>query len=233
MLIIRYLGFVNDILEGKNVNGIDEDTRNKIINATNDGKTIKTEVVKTNINESIISEDKNKINVALDSRAKIAQYFDISIILKANEQEIGKVTDLKNEIPIEIEIPNNLPKISDDYSRTYKIIRLHNENAEELEISNSKNGILTFKTNKFSTYALAYIDTKNEQILNSPTSTVENTSIIEESITTDQPKIQNEKKHEEVSTNPKTGDIIIRFVIIMLVAIIGIYIVYRLKKSDK
>lgn len=116
----------------------------------------------------------------------------------------------------------------------YKIIRLHENKAEELEIINSTNEILTFKTNKFSTYALAYIDTKNIQETLVTNSINDNKkTIIEENTTTDESEQKNDNKKQDNSQNPKTGDLIMRFVIIMIIAIVGIYIIYRLKKSYK
>ena len=231
--IIKFRGYVNEILVGNTVDGIDENTKNSIIDAVNDGKIIKTELITNEIDESSIAEEKNKIKEALEEKVKIAKYYDISVILKVDEQEIGKVRNLKTEIPIEIEIPNDLPKINDDYTRKYKIIRMHNENAEELEIISSNKGILTFRTNKFSTYALAYIDTKNEQLVSMSTPTVENTNTIEENVTTEEQKIENKNIQESNTDNPKTGDTIMRYVIIMIISIVGIYVVYRFKKSDK
>ena len=53
-----------------------------------------------------------------------------------------------------VAIPEDLMK----EGRTFYVIRVHDGKAEKLETVENEDGTLTFKTDKFSTYALAYED---------------------------------------------------------------------------
>ena len=73
---------------------------------------------------------------------------------------MGNVTNLQDKITLTVTIPEGLPAVPAGYTRTYKIIRVHNGLAEELETTVSGDKV-SFKSDKFSTYALTYEDTKN------------------------------------------------------------------------
>ncbi len=66
-------------------------------------------------------------------------------------------------IDLVVSLPENLPEVKEGYNRTYYIVRQHNDDIELLDTSLTEDGKgLTFKSDKFSTYAIAYIDTKIE-----------------------------------------------------------------------
>ena len=88
------------------------------------------------------------------------QYIDLSLYKRIGN---GVATKLKstgqNELEITVEIPANLK--SDNSKRTYYIIRVHETDAgTEVDIlPTTKSGDeLTFKTDRFSTYAIAYAE---------------------------------------------------------------------------
>lgn len=112
--------------------------------------------------KNIIENMNKKIDATIDS------YFDISIdvINKNSNAIIGNLTELNDKITLSIDIPNEL-KPKDGYKRKYYILREHNNIIDILETNISKdNKTLTFKTDLFSTYALAYKDIKIENIEN-------------------------------------------------------------------
>jgi len=108
------------------------------------------------------AEIKNKISEKIKN-GTIANYFDVSInvIDKSTNTIIGNLTELNNKITLSIEIPDSL-KAKEGYIRKYYILREHNGVIEVLDTKN-ENGTLTFETNKFSTYALAYTEMKEEK----------------------------------------------------------------------
>lgn len=121
---------------------------------------------------NVSSDIKNSISNAMTSKvtnAKIASYFDISVLVKdSTSGEIaGELTKLTQKIKFTVAIPSNLIKTKDGMERNYYIIREHNGTSNILPTSLSKDGkSLTFETDRFSTYALAYNDVASSDVSN-------------------------------------------------------------------
>lgn len=159
-------GLINELGNGKDeVKGLDKDTSSKLLDAVKNGKTIKTELSTKEIKISDLSKEiKEKVNKNLKKEEKIAAYFDINVLLKADDNNIGKITELENAIIVSVDIPTNLPEIKTGYTRKYYVIRIHNGETTKIE-ANLVNGKIEFKTDKFSDYVLTYndeIETKSE-----------------------------------------------------------------------
>ena len=75
--------------------------------------------------------------------------------------------------------------------------------------------VLTFKTDKFSTYALVYNDT----IIEEPE---------DEDIKKEEPK-----EEDPITENPKTGDNIRVFAGIMIIALVGLIITIKIKRTKE
>ncbi len=108
--------------------------------------------------ESPINQEKYN-NIVKD--AIIKNYFDISINVIDTDTNniIGTLTELKDKISFGIIITSSLQNPAKGYVRKYYIIREHNDNYEILDTMLSEDGkSLIFETDKFSTYALAYVD---------------------------------------------------------------------------
>lgn len=75
-------------------------------------------------------------------------------------------TELKKAVEVTLKVPETLAKVKEGYTRKYSVVRLHwNEKTEKYEVSvldakENKDGTVTFETDKFSTYVLAYEDVK-------------------------------------------------------------------------
>ena len=69
---------------------------------------------------------------------------------------------------LQIAVPEKLLNKDSSIERTYKIIRVHNGEVTVLDSDkcqfNENTGIITFNTDKFSTYAIVYIDKVKEVI---------------------------------------------------------------------
>ena len=126
---------------------------------------MKTELSTKEIKISDLKQEiKEKVNKILKKEEKIAAYFDINVLLKADDNNIGKITELENAIIVSVDIPTNLPEIKTGYTRKYYVIRIHNGETTKIE-ANLVNGKIEFKTDKFSDYVLTYndeIETKSE-----------------------------------------------------------------------
>ena len=142
----------------ENVSGV---TAMKVISAVQSGQAVKAELVVKEMTEEevkqIATNDKaaieDKVISELGKDADV-QYLDLSIVLKAGERELGTLNKLEEEITITVAIPEELKA----EGRIYKVIRNHNGVVEVLDTIVNEDGTISFKTDRFSTYALAYAD---------------------------------------------------------------------------
>lgn len=126
--------------------------------AINNNKTITTELNTKEIKSSEVNKDtKDKVNKILKKEEKIAAYYDINVLLKADYNSLGKITELNDSILVSVDVPNSLPELKTGYTRKYYIIRIHNGETTKLD-ANLVNGKIEFKTDKFSDYILTYTD---------------------------------------------------------------------------
>lgn len=93
--------------------------------------------------------------------ATVVGYYDISILLKNVTQgtDIGNITELSEPIELVVALPEALQSVPEGYNRVFYIVREHNGEVELINTNLSEDGkTLTFATDKFSTYALTYVD---------------------------------------------------------------------------
>ncbi len=91
---------------------------------------------------------------------KIAEYLDIEVLVTAGTQSYN-LHELVKPVSLTVAVPLNIPAVAEGYTRTYYVLREHNGVVEKLSTKLSEDGKnLTFATDKFSTYALAYEDVK-------------------------------------------------------------------------
>lgn len=157
---------VEDIIAGTVSNAVvDEKTVEKVSEAINNGKTVNAEIVVVKVPQEEISQIEqnaieDKVTSELGADAKV-QYLDVSVVLMAGDEELGTLNKLEEEITITVAIPEDLKA----EGRTYKVIRNHNGEVTILDTVVNEDGTISFKTDRFSTYALAYAD-KEETITN-------------------------------------------------------------------
>ena len=105
-------------------------------------------------------------NIAKEKNIKITNYFDITLNVQdsARNEVLGTLNELSKEMTFNVAIPKELTTVPEGYNRKYYVVRYHDGKSEILETTANGN-ILTFKSDKFSTYALAYedIEIKNEE----------------------------------------------------------------------
>lgn len=91
--------------------------------------------------------------------AQAGLYFDLSLFKKVEGQKTEKLHETKDPLTVTMKIPDELK--TDDVSviRSYSIIRVHEGQAGMLLSSyDDQNDTITFQTNGFSTYVIAYRD---------------------------------------------------------------------------
>ncbi len=166
--------------------------------------------VKNQNNNAVPEKDMESIKALVKTKenVKVSSYFDITInvVNTDNNQVIGTLPELSKELTFNVQLPTTLAKVEEGYTRTYYIIRYHNGKSEILDASVSGN-TLTFKSDKFSTYALAYSDVKSED-----------KTIVDE----DKTIIDKDKAEVKPAENPKTTDDGVVYILITLISILGI-----------
>lgn len=102
------------------------------------------------IEDKTVDNPNKKLVEAVSGNLIIGAYFDINLFKQIGEDDAFKLTQVDNKILITIEIPEHLRGKSG-----YSIIRVHDGAAEVLKTTVEGN-YLTFETDRFSTYVIAY-----------------------------------------------------------------------------
>lgn len=141
---------------------IDVTDINAIVIVTIDNQ--KEEQVPEEASKSINELAKEKENI------KVVSFFDITLNVKNNVtgETLGTLSTLDNKIKFNMVLPEELTKVAEGYTRKYYVVRYHDGKSEIISASVDGN-VLSFESDKFSTYALAYEDVKNENVVNPPT----------------------------------------------------------------
>ena len=90
--------------------------------------------------------------------ANLVGLYDITIPVTINGESAGELTELSSPITLSIAIPEGLPEVAEGYERVYYVVRDHNGEVEVLNTTVNDDNTISFETDKFSTYALAYVD---------------------------------------------------------------------------
>lgn len=137
------------------IESADAGVQTKVEEALNAGKEVVTEVVVKKLDAANVEKaDKAKVEAEIKGTgAVIAQYLDLSVLLKIQGEEDINIANLDEPLTFRIAVPKDLQKDG----RVFTVIRVHDGKAEALKTV-EKDGILTFQTDRFSTYALTYTD---------------------------------------------------------------------------
>ena len=112
----------------------------------------------------LTDQDKEDIKKALEDKGadvKISKFFDISVLLKdkADNSTLGTMPELKSELEFVIALPTELQDVPEGFDRVFFVVREHNGEIKALETTLAEDGkSVSFSSNLFSNYALAYVD---------------------------------------------------------------------------
>ena len=150
------------------VTNVDKAVVEAIKNANDAGKkvVVSTAVKVETIDAKDAEKEFGKTHVALveeaADKATIAQYLDLSVLMtvQADGTKVaeGEVSKLEKPITFTIAIPETLKKVADGMTRNYFVIRVHGDEVTKIPAKVNADGTLSFETDVFSTYALAYED---------------------------------------------------------------------------
>ncbi|WP_024864676.1 MBG domain-containing protein [Butyrivibrio sp. FCS014] len=115
----------------------------------------------TNIDSSVSSSDKAKVTSAVD--ADDIMYLDIglfkTITVDGSVKSNKRLTETDDEIEITVEIPASFGAVPSGGTRSYYIVIVHGGETTVVTPQENGDNTLTFWTDRFSTYAIAYKDT--------------------------------------------------------------------------
>lgn len=122
------------------------------------GQTYSVSLEVEDISDSVDSHEKDAIISSSNPNAVISEYMDITLTKKIGDDETV-ITNLDGSITITIVVPEELRSSLESHERIFGIIRYHDGKAENIYGDYDKEtGILSFQTDRFSTYALYYED---------------------------------------------------------------------------
>ena len=147
-----YTGTLSNEADVANKVVLTEEEQEAIVNGDELVITLTVEDVK----ETVKSEDKVAIENKLEDK-KLGTYLDINLLKQVGSNEPEKITELKGKIKIAFVVPEALR--GEAGKRTYTILRLHDGVVDTIvPVFDEATNTLTFETDRFSTYALAYED---------------------------------------------------------------------------
>lgn len=154
----------------KDVAGNEQTVVNAVSTAVTEGKDITTELTVNKVAEKdVASADVTAVETALSylqdkagaTSGTVAQYLDINVLVKVDGTTVGELNQLSKEITVSIGIPTELQT----EGRQFYVIRVHGDEITRLPLTKNADGTYSFKTDRFSTYALVYVDGATESYL--------------------------------------------------------------------
>lgn len=108
---------------------------------------------------TVSTASKEAIAKALGSNKKVGMYLDLAMFKKVGDAEAQALTQLNEKITIIMKVPTELLPESEAQGRVYYIVRTHNGTVDLLDTKfDAEVGTITFETDRFSDYAIAYSD---------------------------------------------------------------------------
>ncbi len=112
-----------------------------------------------NADKTVSEADKNAVLSAVKENGKVSLYLDITLH-KLFGDDTTAITELDKPISITIALPEGLPVLAEGLERTFTVICVHNGVVTELKDLDNDPNTVTFLADRFSTYALSYVDSK-------------------------------------------------------------------------
>ncbi len=111
------------------------------------------------ISATVSDKEKTLVKDACGDDWKVGVYLDVSFLQQVGDAASEKVTKLDKEVTITVTVPEKLINKDSNVTRTYKIVRVHDGKAQLLDtVYDAAKQELSFKTDRFSTYAIVYFD---------------------------------------------------------------------------
>ena len=185
------------------------------------------------------------VKTAMAQAAKgytIGQYLDISLFkymtVNGNRQPGAALHTTKNALPISVVVPDALINTNSAVNRNYCIVRCHEGAIAVLDAAfDAANKTLTFKTDRFSVYAIAYKDTAVPSSGSNPgsnNSSNDSETKKNEVAPTPAPTPASTSKPSTITAMPQTGDTSnpTLYVVLLVASLLGLAVVFVCKKRN-
>ena len=187
-----------------------------------------------------------EIKTAMAQAAKgctIGQYLDISLLkymtVNGSQQAAVALPTTKDALTISVAVPDALINTNSAVNRTYCIVRNHKGTIDVLDAAFDAAGkTLTFKTDRFSDYAIAYKDTAVPSSGSNPgsnnSSNDSETKKNEVAAPTQAPTPASTSKPSTITAMPQTGDTSnpTLYVVLLVASLLGLAVVFVCKKRN-
>ncbi|MGN1105870.1 MAG: hypothetical protein ACI4RH_04400, partial [Huintestinicola sp.] len=134
------------------------------LEAIENGADLEVYMVVIDYSGNVPSADKTLAEKILSGDMQMGMYIDVTLFVKVGDNDPRAVTNTNGELKITFEMPEKLINTDKDVTREYSIIRVHSGEAAILDCAyDNATGKGSFKTDKFSSYAIAYRDIEEEE----------------------------------------------------------------------
>ena len=188
----------------------------------------------------------DEVKTAMAQAAKdytIGQYLDISLFkymtVNGSQQAGVALHTTKDVLTISVVVPDALINTNSAVNRTYCIVRNHEGTITVLDAAfDAASKTLTFKTDRFSIYAIAYKDTAVPSSGSNPgsnnSSNDSETKKNEVAAPTPAPTPASTSKPSTITTMPQTGDTSnpTLYVVLLVASLLGLAVVFVCKKRN-
>ena len=195
------------------------------------------------VKEANVSDE---VKTAMAQAAKgctIGQYLDISLFkymtVNGSQQAGVPLHTTKNALTISVAVPDALINTNSAVNRTYCIVRNHEGTIDVLDAAfDAAIKTLTFKTDRFSIYAIAYKDTAVPSSGSNPgsnnSSNDSETKKNEVAAPTPAPTTASTSKPSTITAMPQTGDTSnpTLYVVLLVASLLGLAVVFVCKKRN-
>ena len=121
--------------------------------------------------KTVTDKDKKLIASVMVTDEQLGMFLDLSVLLTVTDKDGNIITD-KELIPqtstkfsVNVKLADELLLKDSSKVRTYQVIRVHDGKPEIIPSKwDASAGVLTFETDKFSTYAVTYSDVDKETV---------------------------------------------------------------------
>ena len=154
---------LNDIIsKGENSPFTDKETAKKINSAISSGETITmaptVEEINTGSTEATedikaIEKELKQITQEKNSITEVAMYLDLSVLVKTSTTTLGNITVLPEPVTFTVVLPNDVAESAKD--KDVYVLRIHEGKVDKIKAS-LVDHVITFETDRFSTYAVVF-----------------------------------------------------------------------------
>lgn len=204
------------------------------LQAVSNGSKANIELRVRNIDSSVPQGDKELVIANLGDYT-VGKYLDITLWKKVGSKSASKVSNINSPITVTVTIPEELR----NRSREFVIMRVHEGVVSVLEDQDSATNTVTFMTDRFSTYALAYKTVSSSSGAGSSTrnSTISSTTSSTKSST--RSSVDNGSSGllgnaDPVDASPETGDTapLVPVSITFIMALAGIIVTMVVRRKS-